>query len=372
MKKGKSNSTEKSLKEADSQESELNDQKKRKYEGEEEGKLSNISDVNSLTREDFDTLQEYEEDLKSQEFICVALSTDGRWASTNVVKTLGRLAGGDDKSICIWNPLTGECEKTLEGHTLQVSALAWSPDGRLASGGEDKIILIWNPTTGKCEKTLKGHTALVFSVAWSADADGLASGSKDKTIKIWNPTTGECQKTLKGHTDYVDSVAWSSDGRLASGSSDGTIRIWNPKTGECQKTLNDDMQMVWSVAWSSDGRLASGSWDRTIRIWNPTTGECEKTFEELNPPTSVAWSSDRLASSSLDNFIRIWNPTTGECEKTLNTKYTCFVISVAWNLDGRSGLSSWDNTMKVWNRLKFSHKIELDLLTEAHKRFKTS
>ena len=39
---------------------------------------------------------------------------------------------------------TGDCERTLEGHSYVVSSLCVLSDGRLASGSEDKTIRIWN------------------------------------------------------------------------------------------------------------------------------------------------------------------------------------------------------------------------------------
>ncbi|KAH8900609.1 hypothetical protein GQ53DRAFT_863078 [Thozetella sp. PMI_491] len=129
------------------------------------------------------------------------------------------------------------CLTTLEGHSNDwVCLVAWSNDGRLASGSEDKTIKIWDPTTGYCIVTLEGHSGRVCSVAWSNDGR-LASGSDDKTIKIWDPTTGHCIATLEGHSGWVGSIAWTNDGRLASGSNDKTVKLWDPTTGYCIATL---------------------------------------------------------------------------------------------------------------------------------------
>ena len=41
-------------------------------------------------------------------------------------------------------------------------------------------------------KTLEGHTSDVTSVAFSPNNQYVVSGSEDKTIRLWNVETGEC------------------------------------------------------------------------------------------------------------------------------------------------------------------------------------
>ena len=61
------------------------------------------------------------------------------------------------------------------------------------SGSKDKTIKIWDKITGKVIKNLEGHTYDVWSVSFSPDHDGnyIVSGSYDKTVKIWSTATGE-------------------------------------------------------------------------------------------------------------------------------------------------------------------------------------
>ncbi|SCO92739.1 related to WD40-repeat protein (notchless protein) [Fusarium oxysporum] len=135
-----------------------------------------------------------------------------------------------------WNAVL----QTLEGHTDQVTSVAFSKDGNhIASGSYDHTVKIWDVATGEEEGTLKGHTDSVSSVVFSNNGTLIASGSYDNTIKIWNMTTGEEERTLEGHTDSVSSVVFSKDGKLiASGSDDNTIKIWNVATGINMKSFN--------------------------------------------------------------------------------------------------------------------------------------
>jgi WD40 repeat protein len=264
-------------------------------------------------------------------------------------------SGSCDHTVKLWNIQTGECLKTLRGHTNMVFSVSWNVDQRtLASGSSDHTVNIWDTQTGECLNTLCGHSAMVLSVAWSPDGRLLASGSQDQTIKLWDVRTGQCLKTLQGHSGWIWSVAWSPDGQLlASGSQDQTIKLWDVRTGQCLKTLQGHSGWIWSVAWSPDGQLlASGSDDQTARLWDLHTGQCLRNFQGYTAQVfSIAWNvrQNVLASGAQDCAVRLWQVDTQQCIRTLQG-HTSWIWSVAWSSDGQLLASgSSDNTVKLWD-----------------------
>ncbi|MDQ3775824.1 MAG: pentapeptide repeat-containing protein, partial [Pseudomonadota bacterium] len=68
-----------------------------------------------------------------------------------------------------------------------------------------------------------GHTVEVLACAYSPDGRNIVSASRDQTLRVWDAQTGEPLLTLMGHTGPVSDCAYSPDGRhLASASFDQT------------------------------------------------------------------------------------------------------------------------------------------------------
>jgi WD40 repeat protein len=74
---------------------------------------------------------------------------------------------------------------------------------------------------------LSGHSRDVNAVAFNPDGQTVLSASNDKTLKIWSCDDGRLIATLTDHLDTINAIAFDRSGQLfISGSSDKTIKIW--------------------------------------------------------------------------------------------------------------------------------------------------
>ena len=163
-----------------------------------------------------------------------------------------------------------------QGHSDNVFAVAWSPDGQyIASGSKDTTVHIWHAATAKPEYVFRGHTHCLLSVAWSPDGQRIASGCTSGLVLVWNAFTGEEIVAYHGHTRFVRSLSWSPDGRyIVSGGDfgDSTIQVWNAVTGQASYTRSQQYRN-FAVSWSPDGsRIASGNFDGTAQVWDAANG----------------------------------------------------------------------------------------------------
>ena len=240
-------------------------------------------------------------------------------------------------------------------HEESVNSASFSPDGRrIVSASGDRTVRIWDAATGECIRTLEGHTSYIRSASFSPDGRRIVSASDDNTVRIWDAATGDCLRTLEGHTDEVNSASFSLDGsRIVSASDDETVRIWDAATGDCLRTLEGHARTVLSASFSPDGhRIVSASYDKTVRIWDAATGDCLRTLEgHKGYVLSASFSPDghRIVSASLDGTVRIWDAATGECIRTLEG-HTNDVCSASFSPDGRRIVSaSSDKTVRIWD-----------------------
>nr|QCQ83088.1 putative protein VIP3 [Ambrosia artemisiifolia] len=200
------------------------------------------------------------------------------------------VAGGSSASVKLWDTAEWKLVSTLsiprpegakpsdKGSSKKfVLSVAWSPSGRqLACGSMDGSISVFDVQRAKFLHHLEGHTMPVRSLAYSPlDPRVLVSGSDDECIHMYDAEGKTLFSSMSGHSSWVLSVDVSPDGAaIASGSSDRTVRLWDPKMRAAVQTMTNHTDQVWGVKFEAVGGgargslLASVSDDKSISLYN--------------------------------------------------------------------------------------------------------
>jgi WD40 repeat protein len=175
-----------------------------------------------------------------------------------------------DRFVRVFDVQTGRLVARLDQGETPTAGM-FAPSGRqVVTTGQDELPHVWETDTGKLLLTLEGHTGNVLAVAYTSDGSRIATAATDGTARIWDAVTGRLLVPLIGHTSFVDAVSFSPDGRLVlTASRDGTARVWNAGTGAPQSQLLGHRGRVTQAWFGADGRWAlTASEDGTARTWS--------------------------------------------------------------------------------------------------------
>ena len=134
-----------------------------------------------------------------------------------------------DRSIKIWG-MTGGAHFTLTGHSRGVNCLDFALGDKpyLLSGSDDKSVRVWDYQTKQCVHVLEGHSANVSSVAFHPTLPLILSGGEDGVCKLWHSTTFKLESSLNYMLDRLWSIAVLPKGGsnvVALGYDEGTVVI---------------------------------------------------------------------------------------------------------------------------------------------------
>lgn len=226
------------------------------------------------------------------------------------------LSAGVDKTTIIWDASTGQCTQQFSFHSAPALDVDWQTNTSFASCSTDQCIHVCKLNVDKPIKSFQGHTNEVNAIKWDPQGQLLASCSDDMTLKIWSMKQDTCVHDLQAHSKEIYTIKWSPTGPgtqnpnmnliLASASFDSTVRLWDVERGVCIHTLTKHTEPVYSVAFSPDGKfLASGSFDKCVHIWSTQTGQLVHSYKGTGGIFEVCWNSrgSKVGASASDGSV---------------------------------------------------------------------
>ncbi|NOX45196.1 MAG: WD40 repeat domain-containing protein [Caldiserica bacterium] len=149
------------------------------------------------------------------------------------------LAFSEEDTVVLVDASTGEEVGLLRGGGYNIYDLALSPDGRLAAVSyEDESLWLWDVKRGKVRFRLKRGTEdypiNLSALAFSPDGRYLASVEfTQRVLTLWDTRNGRRVRVWRDVPSDPDAIAFSPDGRLlaVNGHFDNRVRLWDMRTG---------------------------------------------------------------------------------------------------------------------------------------------
>ena len=233
-------------------------------------------------------------------------------------------------------------------YPVQVTAVAFTPDGKQVVAGGQHELTVWNVADGKLVKRVRTRAERAYAMAFLPDGKLAVAGGRpgqEGDVRIYD---------LAGSPGKVVNGVATLDG------------VGDPKVMLARLVDSDDSILCLDV--SADGKkLVAGGCDRLVTVWDLSGGyaraKLEQTIENhadwvfgvaLTPadPGPFWWGwlpARRLLTCSRDKTAKVWDLNARESVVTFPTHQNA-VYGVAVSADGKQGYSvGEDNQLRTWN-----------------------
>ena len=261
----------------------------------------------------------------------------------------------------VWDPVTGQCQQTLIGHSSWISCVSITTDCKtIISGSNDKNVKLWNATGNEHAQSISTpsdhilhHATQPECVAITMDGRWGLSGSKSDSLKLWDIASVKCINSSPGSIACIAAMHRST--QVVTGSHNGDITVWNCDSLKVQQTVKAHQGSVMSLQISKDDSfIVSASNDKTVGLYQIHEGQAVQLVGHSDAVVCVSLMEreNHAISGSKDKTVRLWNLQTQSCERIFEG-HTGVVGCLASTSDNKTIVSgSGDFTLKIWNTEK--------------------
>ena len=219
-----------------------------------------------------------------------------------------------DRTARVWDAASGNLIRELRGHGSHVVVARFSPVNadRIATGGSHGSIRVWSVDTSEALVRVEDRGTNLTALAFSPDGRRLVVACADGVARLWDADTGQPVAMPLTHKESINHAVFSPDGRqMLTTSEDGTARLWKVETGEPFGPPLVHQGGVIFGAFSPDGQtVVTTSMDNTARLWDARTGTpLGQPLREHERILHADFSSDgrRLVTAAYNWNVRLWD-----------------------------------------------------------------
>jgi WD40 repeat protein len=258
--------------------------------------------------------------------------------------------------------------KRLPGLSERILSLAFSNDGSLllAGGGTPSRfgeIQFWDLSTAKLRRSVMMTGDTVFGVSLSADGTRAAVGCTDNTVRILDTATGKELNKMGAHENWVLGTVFGVDGkRVVSVGRDGAAKLTDSASGAFQENVNLLRGQLSAVA-RHPGRdiVVIGGEDRVAYVYQMDRAKNMKIADDTTlirklerqngMIAALAWSPDgsRIAVAGAAPEVNVYAADTG-ARMAACTGHSAGIYSVAFSPDSATlATGGFDGTVRLYD-----------------------